>query len=144
MKREDEDQLRLLSIFHYVVAGFAALFSCLPIFHIVIGLMLVFAPGKLDGGNSAPPAIFGWLFACVGAALVLAGWSFAVLVFLAGRFLAKQTRYTFCLAMAGVQCMFVPFGTVLGIFTIIVLMRESVKADFSIKSAVPLGGSGMQ
>jgi len=32
--------------------------------------------------------------------------------------------------MAGVECMFMPFGTVLGVFTIIVLMRPSVKEIF--------------
>jgi hypothetical protein len=30
---EDEQYLRLLSIFHYVVGGIAALFACFPIFH---------------------------------------------------------------------------------------------------------------
>jgi hypothetical protein len=33
--------------------------------------------------------------------------------------------------MAGVECLFMPFGTVLGVFTIIVLMRESVKQVFA-------------
>jgi hypothetical protein len=32
--------------------------------------------------------------------------------------------------MAGVACLFMPFGTVLGIFTIIVLVRPQVKALF--------------
>jgi len=32
----DEEQLRLLSIFHYVVAGLAALFSFFPIFHLIM------------------------------------------------------------------------------------------------------------
>ncbi len=34
--------------------------------------------------------------------------------------------------MAGVACMFMPFGTVLGVFTIIVLLRDSVKELFSV------------
>ena len=29
---EDLEHLRLLSIFHYVVAGIGALFACLPVF----------------------------------------------------------------------------------------------------------------
>jgi hypothetical protein len=38
--------------------------------------------------------------------------------------------------MAGVECIFAPFGTVLGVFTIIVLMRESVKQLFTVKNAL--------
>jgi len=36
----------------------------------------------------------------------------------------------FCLVMAGVECIFTPFGTVLGVLTIIVLVRPSVKELF--------------
>jgi hypothetical protein len=32
--------------------------------------------------------------------------------------------------MAALACMLAPFGTVLGVFTIIVLMRESVRVAF--------------
>jgi hypothetical protein len=32
--------------------------------------------------------------------------------------------------MACIECLFLPFGTILGIFTIIVLSRESVKTFF--------------
>jgi hypothetical protein len=32
----------------------------------------------------------------------------------------------FSFVMAAVMCMFVPFGTILGVFTIIVLSKESV------------------
>jgi hypothetical protein len=32
--------------------------------------------------------------------------------------------------MAGVECLFMPVGTVLGVFTIIVLVRDSVKELF--------------
>jgi hypothetical protein len=35
---KQEEQLRLLSIFHYVVAGLSALFACIPIIHLALGL----------------------------------------------------------------------------------------------------------
>ena len=37
-------------------------------------------------------------------------------------------HYLYCLVVAAVECMLVPFGTVLGVLTIIVLNRPSVKA----------------
>jgi hypothetical protein len=33
--------------------------------------------------------------------------------------------------MACIECLFVPFGTILGVFTIVVLSRESVSVLFS-------------
>jgi hypothetical protein len=59
------------------------------------------------------------------------GWTLAVCMIIAGRFLAKRTHYMYCLVVAAISCIFFPFGTVLGVFTIIVLLRSSVKALFT-------------
>jgi membrane protein YqaA with SNARE-associated domain len=50
---------------------------------------------------------------------------------IAGRLLAKHRHYWFAFAIACVECLFIPFGTILGVFTIIVLSRESMKALFA-------------
>jgi hypothetical protein len=41
----------------------------------------------------------------------------------------------FCLVMAGIACIFMPFGTALGVLTIIVLMRDSVRELFGVAVA---------
>ena len=126
---QDAEHLRLLSIFHYVVAGLAALFACLPIFHLLIGLAMVTDWG--DFANQDPVAgVVGWFFVVFAAAVILAGWAFAVCLALAGRYLAQRRRYTYCLVMGAVACVFMPFGTVLGVFTIMTLVRDSVKRLF--------------
>ena len=51
---QDIEHLRLLSIFHYVVAGIGALVSCFPVFHLAFGLVMLFAPGI---SNMAPREI---------------------------------------------------------------------------------------
>ena len=128
----DEQHLRLLSIFHYVVAGLTAVFGCLPIIHVIFGLMFLFAPEALkDSKGEAPPAAFGLLFVGFGGAFILAFWTFAVCLAAAGRCLSIQKHYMFCLVMAGIACLCQPWGTVLGVFTIVVLMRESVKQLFA-------------
>lgn len=127
---QDEDHLRLLSIFQYVVAGLAALFACIPIIHLVVGLFILLAPQKFDGKGESPPAFLGWFFVIFASVIITLGWVFAGFVFALGRSLAKRKRYLFCLVMAGIECMFMPFGTVLGVFTIVVLLRDSVKQLF--------------
>jgi hypothetical protein len=136
---QDTEHLRLLSIFHNVVAGLTALFACMFIAHIVIGISALRNPGTFDTGPGAPPdAMFGWMFLMAGTIAVLGGWTMATLTFLAGRYLKRRIRYTFCLVIAALNCMLMPFGTILGIFTLIVLMRPGVKAMFQQPQAYPI------
>jgi len=124
---QDQEHLKLLSIFHYVVGGLAALFSMFPVLHLVIGLGL--ATGSFEEADPMAQTM-GWFFTVFAGGMILAGLGFACCLVLAGRSLARRRNYTFCLVMAGVSCMFMPFGTVLGVFTIIILVRDSVKALF--------------
>jgi hypothetical protein len=48
----------------------------------------------------------------------------------AGRMLQRRRGYTYCVVMAAIACAFTPIGAVLGVFTLIVLLRPSVKALF--------------
>lgn len=128
---QDEEHLRLLSVFHYVVGGLAGLFALFPVIHLVIGLVFVFTPEKFQGGEGPPAAVFGWIFVIVAGGIIVMGLAFAACVLSAGRFLAKRKHYMFCLVMGGVECLFMPLGTVLGVFTLIVLMRDSVKQTFA-------------
>jgi len=133
---QDQEQLKLLSIFHYVVAALAALFSLFPVIHLVIGIGL--ATGSFE--KSDPMArIMGWLFVAMAGLIILFGLIFAACMARAGRSLARHEHYTFCLVMAGLSCMFMPFGTVLGVFTIIILMRDSVKRLFGVGEAAAPG-----
>lgn len=127
---QDRDQLRLLSLFHYVVGGLLGLCSLFPAIYVVLGLVMVFNPGSMDKGNPPPPLV-GWMFVVIGAVGILAGLTLTVLTVVAGRRLAKYRRHTFCLVVAALLCLFMPLGTVLGVFTLIVLMRPTVKQLFS-------------
>jgi hypothetical protein len=132
---KDEEHLKLLAIFHYVLAALAALFACIPIVHLAMGLVMLTSPQSFHGGHgTAPPAFAGWMFVIVGGSLILLGWIYAACVFAAGRCLARRKRFTFCLVMGAVECIFMPFGTVLGVFTIVVLARNSVKTLFGVQS----------
>ena len=129
---QDQEHLKLLSIFHYIVGGLAALFAFFPIIHLILGILFIVAPNRITGsGGQPPPPFIGWIFAIIGGGLMILGWAFAVCLIMAGRFIAKRKHYIFCLVMAGLNCLFMPFGTVLGVFTIIVLIRPSVKELFA-------------
>ena len=129
----DREHLRLLAIFHYVGAGLAALFSFFPLLYTTIGAIFIFAArhGTPKPGEELPPEFLGWIFAIVGLLLFLLGIAMAICILIAGRCLSRHRFYSFALVMACVECLFIPFGTILGVFTIIALSRESVKALFA-------------
>jgi len=129
----DTEQLNLLAIFHYVVAGLGALFSFFPLLYTTIGAIFIFAArhGTRKPGEDLPPEFLGWIFALLGSLLFLMGIAMAICILIAGRSLALRKRYSFAFVMACIECLFIPFGTILGVFTIVVLSRESVRALFS-------------
>jgi hypothetical protein len=136
---QDTQHLQVLAIFHYVLAGLAALFSLLPVVHLVMGVMMMSGGFDSAGGAGDREAerLFGGLLAAFAALFIALGLTFAACLVAAGRFLARRTRYTFCLVMAAIECVFMPFGTVLGVFTILVLARDSVKVAFGLPVAAP-------
>ena len=142
---KDLEHLRYLSIGFYVNAGITALFSLFPLIHVTIGALIAF--GSFGEGQNPPPAFMGLIFMVMGGTFILIGMSIAFLNFLAARYLAKQTKYMFCFVLGAINCMFAPLGSILGVFTIIVLLRESVKELFEHGSEgvkVPPPASGWQ
>lgn len=133
----DKEHLQLLAIFHYVVAGLAALFSFFPLLYTTVGAIFIFAArhGTAKPGEELPPEFLGWIFAVIGSVLFLIGLAMAICILIAGRSLALRKRYSFALVMACIECVFIPFGTILGVFTIVVLSRESVRGLFSTATA---------
>jgi hypothetical protein len=128
---QDEQYLKLLSVFHYVVGGLVAFFACIPFIHLVLGIAMLV--GAFQDG---PPSVVGLIFVLMAVLFITAGWTLAICIVIAGRCLAKRKHYMFCLVIAAISCTFMPFGTVLGVFTIIVLMRPSVKELFTANEKV--------
>lgn len=127
---QDEQHLDLLAIFHYIVGGMTALFSSMFLIHVGMGIAML--NGALDG-KDPPPKLFAWVFIVIGSVCVVAGWTLAGFIIAAGRRLKRRASHMFCLAVAGLECFLMPFGTVLGVFTLIILQKEPVKQLFADK-----------
>jgi hypothetical protein len=136
---QNAEHVRLLAIFHYVVAGLAGLFSFFPLLYTTIGGIFIFAArhGTHKPGEELPPEFLGWIFMVMGSLLFLLGIAVAICILMAGRSLATHRHYGFAFSIACVECLFIPFGTILGVFTIIVLSREPVKALFAATQTSP-------
>jgi hypothetical protein len=129
---QDAEHLKLLAIFHYVLAALTFIGGSFPIIHVITGWMMVSGriPMAPASGGGPPPEQIGWLFIAMGGVFILLFWTVAVMLFLAGRFLSARRNRTFCFVIACLSCAGFPLGTALGVFTILVLQRPSVRALF--------------
>jgi hypothetical protein len=129
-QERDSRHLDLLATGHYVAGVLIALFSCMFIFHIVIGLSTLSGGGfffpKPTTGHGPPPA-FGWMFVVMGTLFFLIGQVCAILTIISGRYIKKRKNHTYSFVVACISCALPPFFTVLGVFAIIVLSRDSVR-----------------
>jgi len=127
-RKIDADHLKLLSIFHFVGAGLAVLGLLFLLAHFAIFHAFLSNPKIWQDQKQAPPpaeffAVFKWFY------LVFGVWFFAsgVLNVISGLCLRAKKHRTFSLIVAAINCLHIPLGTVLGVFTIIVLIRDSVR-----------------
>lgn len=128
-RKADADHLRLLGVFHFVFAGLAVVGIGFLALHYAIMHTLFTNPEMWQNprGGGHPPAqffaAFKWFYFIFGTLLVVA----AIANLVSGLFIWKRKCRTFLLIVAGLNCIQIPFGTVLGVFTIIVLLRDSVR-----------------
>jgi hypothetical protein len=123
----DLEQLRILSILHYVMAGITVLFSFFGLAYVAMGIFIT--SGGFEGHRSEDRMV-GWFIMAFGTVAFLAALALATAMFMAARSISRRTRHTFCVVVAALSCLFFPFGTALGVFSLIVLTRSSVKALF--------------
>ena len=131
LPQNDQDHLRMLAIFQYIYAGFTGLGALFTLLYAGMGTFIVF--GGLDDvnqGGGAPPQAVGWMFmglGVVGTALILLITALTIVVAMS---LQNGKRRTLIFVVSIIQCLNVPIGTVLGVFTILALNRPAIKAFF--------------
>ena len=125
----DLEHLRLLKYGYYIMAGITGLFSLFSLIYIGIGT--IFASGVVPANNgSGDLRPMGFIFVGLGVAVLLVGLIGTVLMYLVGKSLAEHRRRVFCIVMAALCCLQMPWGTAIGICTLIVLNRPAVKLLF--------------
>ncbi len=126
---KEAEHLRTLAICHYVVAGLSIFGLAFLGLHYSIMRMAFGNPQMWDKAKSPPPFdpaeffhAFQWFYLFFGVMIVASG----ILTLISGRFIHRRVNRTFSIIIAGLNCLYMPFGTLLGIFTLIVLTKDSV------------------
>jgi ABC-type phosphate transport system permease subunit len=131
---KDLEHLKLLGIFHYIWGGLSLVGGLfIGAYFLVIGFVLMSNPsGSTSSEDSQSASVAGGVLIVVGVVLFLIVVIYGVLTIMAGgKYRKHQGGYWFCFILAIVTLVIggIP-GIVLGIFSLIVLSRESVKALF--------------
>ncbi len=140
----DREHLKLLGILHYVWAALGALQGLLGIVYALMGPAIggwIRDDMARQSRGGPPPEQFATLFTTmfvgVGILLFVFGIGGCVLSIVAARSLHAYRRRTLCMIAAGFDCLSVPLGTALGVFTLIVLSRPTVRALFEQNDSTP-------
>jgi len=122
----DESHLTLLVIFHFVMAFFSLLGFAVVILQFTFMGALVSNPQI----NKDPQFPAGAMMGIMSALFIFIG----VIIFISlamnlasAFFMQARKNRMFSLVTAGLNCLSFPLGTALGVFTFIVLNRDSVK-----------------
>lgn len=150
------ERLRLLSIGYYISGAIGAAMVSVLLIHFTVFLVISFLPESTwnqpehskavqsqPASSSDPsphqphskhpdktPVIIFRVVAGVIGMVILTGWTLGGLTIYAGRCIAKRQKRTLVMVMAAWNCLWIPYGTLLGISTFIVLATPEGLEEF--------------
>jgi hypothetical protein len=131
---KDAENLRILAISHYVVSALSILGIGFLVFHYSVMRMIFDNPQFWNSAKQTFPFnpaeffhIFQWFYLVASVFMVIGG----ILTLISGRFIHRRVNRTFSIIIAGLNCLHFPLGIILGIFTILVLTKDSVTRLYS-------------
>jgi hypothetical protein len=136
---QDVEHLNALALAHYIVGVVIALSGFLGIFHFGIGVAMLtgLLPAKPE--EQAMLTFMGAMFAGMAGLFMVMLWTLGAAVIWGGRNLKRRGSWMLAMVVAAVLLTYTPIGTVLGVLTMVVLLRPNVKAVFQ-SSAAASGG----
>ena len=130
----DEEHLKLLNLFHFIKGGITVTFSFIGLLYFLfLGFVI-----KMDSrfnmhsdsfSEGLPAQVFPYLF-IIGGVIVLLVLLFGILQLVSGYYLRRKEYRLFSFIIGIIEILEVPYGTILGLMTLIVLSRDSVKRKY--------------
>jgi hypothetical protein len=137
-RKIDADHLKLLGIFHLVLAGLTLLGLGFLFLHWLFLHLFLGNPEMFKHAKDGPPpeqffAVFRWFYIFFGGCIVTAG----LLNAISGWCILQRRARVYSLIVAGLDCAMIPMGTALGVFTFVVLLRDSVREAYEAAQTPP-------
>jgi hypothetical protein len=127
MDERDLQHLNLLGVFYYI---WAALNAAVLLLLVVIAGLLLAGVMASSAQNEPDAAALATILTVIFIPVLLITGALTVLTFLAAHGLQNQRRKILIYIIAALTCTSVPLGTILGIFTFLVMARPGVGEAF--------------
>jgi succinate dehydrogenase/fumarate reductase cytochrome b subunit len=122
--------LSLLSILHYVYGAIICFFGVVALLMMGLGAF-VLQSGAAQEMDPAMPQWFGAFIASFGLGLFLVLMVWGILIILSGVWISKRRNRTASIIIAALCLLNFPLGTALGVFTLVALSDDEVKAEYA-------------
>lgn len=132
----DEEHLRLLAIFHFVQGALTLLMAFFLMTYTGILSLVMNSPemSAATGDTAIVGDVFGILAGVFGV-LSFLSLAYGVALIVSGIFMRQRKARMFSFVVALPNLLSIPWGTLLSVFTLIVLSRESVKSMYTTAKA---------
>lgn len=130
IKKAETDKLLIVSIFHYLLAGFQMLFCAVGLVYLFFGVLIASGTLEPSKGAGAPPEAMGWIFGVLGVIFVIIFFTMSILTLVTGINISKRRNHIFCIVIDSILCLWVPFGTLVGVFGLVLLTRPEIAVKF--------------
>lgn len=129
--RQDEDHLKLLALLFRIYGGLCLLGICCFSLYAFMGWMFVANPSAFQSSHrDSGDAVMGPFFMTIGSIGMLLAGAMGTMFFVSAGWIHERRNWTGIFVMAILACLNTPIGTALGVFALVVINRESVKALF--------------
>jgi hypothetical protein len=130
----DEEHLRLLSLFHFIKGGITVAFSLLGLLYFLfLGFIMKMGSRLHLPSNSYneefPIEFMSYIFLIAGIIVMLVLLC-GILQLVSGYYLKRKEYRLFSFIIGIIEILEVPYGTILGLMTLIVLSKDSVKRKY--------------
>jgi hypothetical protein len=129
----DSERLKWISFFHYLSGAMTILFSLISTIYLIFFAFIAFNPEFINEENmeqAVNAQYFMKIFFAVFSVFVLAGIIYGICEIVSGLYIKQRKNRVFSLIVAIPRILFFPYGTILSIFTLMMLERDSVKEQY--------------
>ncbi|HWA84402.1 MAG TPA: hypothetical protein VG820_13250 [Fimbriimonadaceae bacterium] len=127
----NQENLRTLEILHRVYGGITAVLSCCVAGYVTFVMGIIGFAISSDPHTKGPPAAMAGVFVFVWGAIICLIFALSIVNFLCANWLRDRRNWTGVVVVSALNCLHMPLGTALGVFTLIVVNRPNVRSLFN-------------
>lgn len=128
--------LRAIEVLHYVYGALTCFCGLFLLLVVALGGFLG-SNWMMENASEAPPRWLGPMLSGIGMGLFFFAEAIGILNIYSGRCIARRKHRTLSMVVAAFDCLSIPLGLILGIFTLVTLSDAEVKREYEMGQPLP-------